>query len=439
MYKYLEDNPHLRESALIILCDLALMIGVIISSVIFFNIFTGYFINTIILKLVKPSFEYSIENSIDLAISYFVSLVIFLQLISPFIPIPNVSVPLDSQKYIIMCFGLALIYFGRFTTRINGVSYGMTHYIGLFILSSFYGFVASGIWLLDKINHANGLNAKDLIDISNILWIGYLDFISESVNHNMSYGIGFILGIVAISTLGEYYLGGYTNYPLTAPNKRSLMQVIDKLPSDFEIITGKSDTIAKLDCILNTKKSGIGIKSLRCITKSCTLVENIYNVDEKYGTLRGNPNCMCKIIKCNDHNFYADLNKSVENLPIPWNFIMDKDYNYFEGVNEYRDRIYNIRLKLDRDLGSKHIEIENCYLDELRYAIFECDNGQYKMLIISKEKSPFRPSRVGLYTEQIYIINEFIKLFDSLWHEIKQRKEDREGNLESNLPEATLS
>lgn len=343
---------------------------------------------------------------------------------SPFIPIQNVSLPLDLQKFIVMCFGLTLIYFGRFTTRINGISYGKSHFIGLFILSSFYGFVASGLWILDKMDHAMKFNIGALIELVNILWMKYLSIFSESLDHTVSYAIGFTLGLFALSTFGEYYLGGYINCPLTTPDKRTLMQIIDKLPSDFEIITGNVRTIDKLDAMINPK-NGSKVKSMRCITKSCTLIEDIYNVDEKYEykKLRDNPYCACRIIKCTDHDLYDDFIKSLDNLPIPWNQIIDKEYEYIKSVDEYRERIYNIYLKLKPKDGLKNnVEIESFYLDELRYVIFEYDDRKYKMLIISKEKALFRPSRVGIYTEQIYIISEFIELFDSLWQEVKRQR-----------------
>jgi len=257
-----------------------------------------------------------------------------------------------------------------------------------------------------------------------------MELVVNALDHDPIYVISFIFGIVIVSTLGEYYLGSYSIIPVTNPDKRTIMQMMDYLPSNFEITTGKCNIRCKLEEMTKIKK-GIKIKSVRCITKSGKLAEDILKAENEYGTISREKDCVFKIIKCKDYNFYADIELSLDNLPIPWKYLQDKNYEYIESTNEYKNRMHNLLSNVRGWLNPDNMIMEDCDLGELRYVIFEYDNGEYKMIIVSKDRSLFRPSSVGIYTEQMYIINGFVELFDTLWQKIIEEK--RKGRCQSNL------
>ena len=403
-----------------------LIAAVIIISIMLYNFFTGYMINTIISKLTKPSFRLGLHDAIDLFIAYFVALAFFLHLVKySGIPLENIGIPKEAYNYLVLFIGLSIIYYGRFITRVNGVIYGKVHFISIFLLSTFFSIFNFIQYLYrDLLIHSDkGFNISNSSLIVDSIWNLYLNHFKVLIDHPNMYFTGIIIGIGCISSIGEYYLGR-SNPFIMIPDKRTLMQLGDKLPSDMEVITWNGGIKNKINEIFETDKKLI---SIRCITKSCRLVKDIYEAAIKNGKLfdnngklSENTDWLLRVIKCPDPVIYRDLEKIVEDAPFPWNYFINKNFEYNEMATTHKERVRYLNENMIKYIKSQNIKIKNYNPSDWKIAIFEFEDNYYKILIITSDKSVTRPSRIGLYSEQPYIIEHFIDNFDSLWENIKE-------------------
>ena len=60
------------------------------------------------------------------------------------------------------------------------------------------------------------------------------------------------------------------------------------------------------------------------------------------------------------------------------------------------------------------VEVKDFYFGELRFLIVEDSSGGKKLLFSARDRGPMM-NRVGLYTEEPYIVESFANLFDNTW------------------------
>ena len=159
---------------------------------------------------------------------------------------------------------------------------------------------------------------------------------------------------------------------------------------------------------------------MRCVTKSCTLpcevrrlVENEYaRMQEDISANRVRP-CY-RIFRAPERYVFRDYFTQLNKMPVSLDRLKDKALLMEEYRREYYKK-FGMLLDLKR---RGLIEEKSYYFGQMRYIILDYENGDRKMLMIVKDKS-IRRSRIGLFTEEPYIINMFQSMFDSIWDTIE--------------------
>ena len=367
-------------------------------SFIYIWLVSGFLSDVFISRITKASFEWSPSNIIDLWFGYSLGMLVFSYIVHQFVKYGLFDMDTFSIVLVVII-GLTLLYLGRIVTKNKGIFYGRLHFSSLFILGSIF-FVLNSIIMLKSASGEYG-------GLYTLLVIPFLDRIIETHIFFQSFIIHILIGTIMLSTAGEYAL-----YRLPHKHPRSLLAVSEKFPSDFMVITGKNGIREKSNLMLGENEDRI---SMKCVTKSCTMVKDIEGaIRQKYqeqGEKEGKKEIRLnyKIIKAPKDRSIEDFKNAVNNLPFSIEWLrkktMIKGYiaNLLEGAA--------ILKGLETD---DMVEVKEFYFGELRFLIVEDSSGGKKLLFSARDRGPMM-NRVGLYTEEPYIVESFANLFDNTW------------------------
>ena len=247
----------------------------------------------------------------------------------------------------------------------------------------------------------------NLTDISS----DFLNRIKDTLIFFQSFIMYMFIGTIMLSTVGEYLL-----YRCAHEQPRSLLAISEKFPSDFRVITGQRGISDKSNEMVVEDKE---IISLRCVTKSCTMVrdieEGIRRQYEKQGEREGQEKKKLdyRIIKAPWEKVIENFNKSANTPP----FSLGSIFRMIQGENyakKYKEE-YEGQLKiLDKLKEEGKVKVKDFYFGEIRFLIIMDSSGGKKLLFSARGGGPMM-DRVGLYTEEPYIVESFANLFDTTW------------------------
>ena len=251
-------------------------------------------------------------------------------------------------------------------------------------------------------------SSYNLTDIS----LNFLNRIKDTLIFFQSFITYMFIGTIMLSTVGEYIL-----YSFAHEQPRSLLAVSEKFPSDFRVITGKRGIGNKSNEMVGEDKD---IISLRCVTKSCTMVRDIekciyrqYEKNREKEEEQENTTLDYRIIKAPWERVIEDFNKSANTIP----FSLGSIFRIIRGENyakKYKEE-YERRLKILAKLEDKgNVKVKDFYFGDIRFLIVVDSSGDKKLLFSARGGGPMM-DRVGLYTEEPYIVESFANLFDTSW------------------------
>jgi hypothetical protein len=367
----------------------------IIISVAYFYISDGIENNVCIPRLTKASFKLDIYTILQLWVGYFVSCVIFFMIyyFLPRIINPNYSncaVEMD----LLVILGFFVVFLGRIVTKHHGVIQGRL----------FYSTLLSSAFLLLIINAFTTINYggfQGLVKLPSDLLIEVHPF----------FGI-FLIGSFFLSTAGEFILS------ISNSGKRSVVCIAEKLPSDFEVITGlqgcgrnrlvshmiqefsgKHHGIEdKLEDILTTK----AIKEIRCFSKSLWIVERI---------------------KKTERDTKLDFRSVLKVIKVPDIIAMEKfakrSYDRYPSLDSLHSKRYlEFEEDWDKYLHRKKILTEYEWMDydigDLIFFIIEYIEGDRNIMILTRDTSAMG-SIIGAFSEEPYIIDLYDNMFKNIW------------------------
>jgi hypothetical protein len=226
---------------------------------------------------------------------------------------------------------------------------------------------------------------------------GFLDFFKD-------FAVGSIIGTAFLSSFGEGLLS------IHSPNKRSLLTVAEKFPSDFKTITG-------IKCDIHDKISEMFdddiIISMRCVTRSLAIIDDIFDpIESQYITnIKKRKKLNYKILKSPRENAIEYYDNSVDKL-LP--SLGDLRSNRKNMKKDFRLKYDQREKKLESLTNYGRVKCNEHYFQNTVFIITESSKGAKKMLLVVRDTGP-RNERVGLYTEEPYIIKTFEGIFDAEW------------------------
>lgn len=365
-------------------------ISIFLALFFYFIILAGWF-SIFISRLTKVSFQITLTHVVDLLVAYGFGLIAFIYILFPLIFSSSAASNSGSshlyENNLVILSGIIMLYAGRLVTHQEGAFYGKLHFSGLFVISSIVFFINTFFLL------------KTFRPIDNVLSLSFIasfiPFIKSGILVGMEHAfitfkeiyIQFFTGIFLLATLGEGILCNIKIKP------RSLLAASEKFPSDFIVV---NSIYNKIDEMFKEPKSDY-LSSCRCITKSCTLTAYI----DKY--IREHHKLVNKFNEINNKKIIPDYRV----IKSPLN---EKYSEIDQEKTEYSKRIQ----KLDQAHIDGLINKIDHNFNDFRLLILTYGGGIERMLIITTDKGP-RLTRVGLYTEEPYIISLFINIFDCSW------------------------
>lgn len=368
----------------------------ILLAYLYFYFAYGYFSVIVLYKLTKASFKLDRTSIFDLFVAYFFALMMTIVL---YIHIPQSSKTTIMDPTTGIFLGIILVYLGRMITKNLGVFYGKVHFSALFL--------TGGVLILYRTLSALGF--PDQIGLINF-YINSLDGITYFISaYQYQIVISFFAAII-LSIVGEFLLS------ILKPKERKLISVLEKMPSGFLTYTGlhqrnisdisKEITgehhglLDKIEEILKPSEE-YKIESIRCVVKSLWIIEQIDDILGKNNALKNN----ILVIKRPDRQaIFEYIDRTFERAPSLDILYDGREKSIDSFIHKYGDRIKRLKNYKARDYD----------LDELAFLLTEYDNGVKCLLLIVFDTGP-RMNRVGLYTEESYIIDAFANLFDSAW------------------------
>jgi len=374
-------------------------------SILYVKAFSGYISDVFVGKLTKASFEIDIPNIFDIWVGYSIGMIVFIFMVLRMEFYGKFSVDIDQVLFI----GFFSLYIGRIITQQKGVYFGKIHFSILFILSTvFFTIVCASIIFSDF----SSFSLSGLSNLFHGIQTAYLDGLRETLDFIKSFITLYFLGPVILASVGEYFL-----YRQQSKKVRSIVAVSEQLPSDFKSITGREGIAKKLNQLFNNSSRIINV---RCVTKSCTmpyeirgLIENEYaRMHEDILANRVKP-CY-RILRSPERYVFRDYYTRIINMKVSMDMLRDKTRLMQEYKNDYDKKLKSL-LELKEQ---KLVDEKSYYFGQMRFIILDYENGDRKMLMIVKDTS-IRKSRVGLFTEEPYIINVFQSMFDSIWDTVE--------------------
>jgi len=264
--------------------------------------------------------------------------------------------------------------------------------------------------LLLTIELLSEININGIIGLGSFA-IGFAYAISPFVG-------SFAVGSIVLATVGEFVLS------ILPPTNRSLVSVMEKLPSDFKIITGMQEcgkynlrshlgqeikghhhgVTDRLKLILLKKD----INQILCFSKSLWIVERVSEIEEEF---EKDFSKNVKVIKLPDEIAIRKLAKQAyEGYPSLDSLLGKRAVEFDESWEDYIERLYI----LDRYL------CEDFDIGDLRFILTEYNDGSMCIMFLTRDLGPIG-NIVGMYSEEPYIIENYYNLFENIWR-LKRRE-----------------
>lgn len=361
------------------------------------------FIASITGRLTSANFELGFWKTLNLIMAYAVGSLLFSYIFHQFFKYELINQEKFTGIDIIMPFiALSFCYFTRVITRRNGHTSGRLY---LSIVTA----IASLIFILNSLGPLISLTEIH-ISFENELKMTIIelnDNLLTRINTTVLFLKDWILPLVVGSFLMAI-VGEFVVYYLINPNVRSVPAILEKFPSDFSVITGNNNIKKKMENMTSQEK----VHSIKCITNTYKAFEIIHsNLEDQFRKPSDIEKTDYRIIgssveeidkHINDTSF---LNFGKIAGKICKNVLPNQYDNYVTGKNkEIVERI----SKLNRMQDAGKIEY------------VEASFGKFRMLIVNDIEIIFtvmtgNNEKIGVYTQEKYIIQLCINLFEESW------------------------
>lgn len=371
----------------------------IVMACFYFYFAYGYFSILVLHRLTKASFKLNLVSIFDLFISYFFALIVFLVV---YYHLQPAILPGSMSPDVAILFGISIIFLGRLITKNLGVFYGKVHFSAIFLTGA--------ILILYRALSSQSTLSFDFFEqfyeysITGISF--FVRFYSDQILISIS-------AALIMSTIGEFMLS------MMNPTERKLVSVMEKFPSGFFAYTGLHERnfrdffqefkgehhglIDKIEQMLKPK-TGDEIKTIKCFVKS-----SLWLV-EQMDRLLGNGDSTTKvndvsILKRPDKlAIFEYVNSTFKRDPSPDIFLEGREKDIKEFIKKYlkRSKILKKYTTKEYDLG------------RMAFLLVEYTNKKKCLMLIVLDTGP-RMNRIGLYTEEGYVIETFDNLFDCAW------------------------
>jgi len=397
----------------------------IIISLFYFNQVSGVLENVIVNRTTKSSFDINPKSILDLWYSYFLGSIALIYLyfakksdVIELLKIFNVFVDTNSisdQHFLdelILLFVLILLFSGRIITRRNGVFYGKLHFSVIIIPTTLLMFFQTLLIIINSFNMV-GINSSlffsqsisAIWNLINALYWGVYNYLIFFNRFNISVFIG--CGILAI--FGEALLA------CQSPNRRSMLAIAEKFPSDFKNLTGIYRNVPQELRKISERGDIVGFK---WATKYLLFVEDIEPIIKQHyrkAKIQTHNEIDYRVLRTSNELASNDCANSVHNLNLCLGDILNP-IGYRDDLIGYLNENYinrNNCINYLRDIGC--IQLREYYFDNVDFMLIEYVGGKRMLLFIVRDTGP-TANRIGLYTEEPYLIDIFNNLFETAWN-----------------------
>lgn len=385
---------------------------VVAASLSYYKLVSGFLSDVTIRRLTKTSLDITVIGFLDLFFGYTFG-------IMAFIIIYFYKITLDPtfkiDQIIFIATGFSLLYLGRILTKQQGSIFGKLHFSSLFIT----------VFVIILVQ---------IVSSSNLTYNSIYDNIQKFISLFVENKTEIFMGSLILSLFGESLLS------CLPPTPKSLLAIADKFPSDLRVVcgihpqikyklkllgqvvaNGNKDSIQKLNnsSAIYAKIDEIfdnpSVEEIKCVTKSLVLAENILDhIEDQH---KKGKTINFKILKSPKQNAFNDFEIAIKRRPLSLGLLITNHIRGDSTLNKYNRFIDGYVLR-DRDLEACQryygIQIKEYYFKSVIFMVAKYADGSKKLLFSIRDKGPMM-NRVGLYTEELYIINIFERIFDDIW------------------------
>jgi hypothetical protein len=370
----------------------------VVFTLIYFLVIDGIETSVCLPRLTKASFKLDFYSILQLWAGYSIACFIFYIIYYSLTSLSDPTIVKDVQLIDELVLGFFVIFLGRIVTKHHGVVQARLFYTTF--LSS--AFLLLFIRLFPKYNEGGVPGLGDFL----------IEF-SHNISPFISY---FLVGSFVMATAGELILSA------APPTKRSLVNVLEKLPSDAKTVTGLQECGRSLGSHLVEEIRGNHhgvkdklikilvrkeIKQILCFSKSLWIVERISELESD---LNKDYREKVKVIKLPDDVAVRKMaERAYEGYPSIDSVLGKEAIEFDESWNKYvaRSDILKKFHFIDYDIG------------DLRFIITEYADGSRCIMFLTRDKGPIG-NIIGMYSEEPHIIETYYKLFNDIW-ELKQK------------------
>lgn len=349
-------------------------------------------------KLTSANFEWNLNKIRRLTIGYGGGSLLFSYIFHQFFKYNLINQNFFDANLIMPIIALSFCYLARVITRRNG------HISGKIYLNSITA-IASFIFLINTFGALTNSGIEYQFDTFIIEFQNNLLFrISATLLFIKEWIVPLVTGSFLMAFIGEIVV-----FYLINPSVRSVPSVLEKFPSDFSVITGNNNIENKMKKMTSRKC----VHSIKCITNTYKVFDVIHsNLEDQWRKLPDEKNSDYRIIGSST----KEINK----------YINDTNFRNFGKII---GPIYKTILKNKCNISTREKEISNRISklkrmqDEGRIKHVEASFGKFRMLIVNDNEVMFTvfsgtDEKIGLYTEEKYVIQLCINLFEDSWERL---------------------
>lgn len=399
----------------------------IMLSLFYFNQISGVLENVIVNRTTKSSFEINGKNVLDLWYSYFLGFIAILylffakkadaiELLKIFNTIDgNQIMDQHTSNILIFLFVLILLFAGRIITRRSGVFYGKLHFSIIIIPTTLLMFFQTLLLIVNSFSMQeisfSSFFAELILTIWNLIVALYGGIYNYLIYFSQFYVGGFIgCGILAI--LGELLLSSIP------PSRRSMLAIAEKFPSDFKNLTGIYRNVPQELSQILKKGDIVGLKWATKYLLFAEDIEPIIKTQYSKAKIKTHNELDYRVLKTSSKLALNDCGNHIDKLNLCLGDIL-RPLSYRAELKEDLKKNYERRnrcINYLKDIGC--IQLGEYYFDNLDFLVINYLNelGEEKrtLLFIVRDTGP-TANRIGLHTEEPYIIDIFEDLFEKGW------------------------
>lgn len=360
---------------------------------VYYNLIEGLTNDVYIKRLIRASIKLDRYAFLDLSLAYFIGFLLYLILLINLGIVSYSNDSSDSKSIIPIIFAvLTILYLGRIISNRKGAFFGKVHYTALLVSSSFLMMskLASEI-LLPILAGKLTFSGVYLLTVE---WTEELISFLWDTNCIIMASIGVFL----LSTIGELVLSKMPHNP------KSLLGISEHIPNFF-IVVGQETFLSTYNSMIRDEKL-IAIKST---TTSLWAIENLDH--EIFHNIR---NVDYRFLMTSKEETMERIKKEIwESNSIRIDYLTSKNRKsglFFDFIKEYEMRHHLLVSLLNRNL----INARRYNFGTSIYIITKYSDKHSKLLIFLSDLD-LRKRRIGLLTEEPFIIDVFENAFDLSW------------------------